>query len=254
MFYLIDSHCHLHDREFFSEQQAEAMLKTAFKEGVKQIICIGTSHKDSMAAKNFAKTHKNVFWTYGVHPESAGIDKYQDMDEFDPVGIGEIGLDYHYPGFDRKAQLKLLEEMIELSIKNNLPCSFHVRDALSDFFAVLDNFPNLKTSVLHSFSDSRKNLEKAIEKGLYIGVNGLITFANLDCYKNIDSSILNHIILETDAPFLTPAPKRGKINEPGNIRYIANYLSNQLQVSEEIVSEKTSKNVQTIFNLPNPGL
>ncbi len=255
--YLIDSHCHLHDREFFSEEEAEKILKTAQKRNIKQIICVGTSVEDSKSAKNFAGFHENIFWTFGIHPESAdnssrNYDIISEITDQKLVAIGEIGLDYHYPGYDKSAQFRLLEEQIDLAISLDLPCSFHVRDALSDFFAIVSNFSKLKPSVLHSFSDSKENLEIALEKGFYVGMNGLATFANLDCYKNLDASILDRTILETDAPFLTPAPNRGKINEPGNIADIASWLSTKLGVSETEVAEKTTKNVLKLFNLPNP--
>ncbi|MBQ3261113.1 TatD family hydrolase [Candidatus Saccharibacteria bacterium] len=259
--YLVDSHCHLHDREFFSESQAEDMLKNAKDCNVKQIICIGTNHSDSLEAKKFASTHPNVFWTYGIHPEETSKN-----DDFKPVfsnpeevavdsrlvAIGEVGLDYHYTGYDRAAQIKLLEQMLQLAISLNLPCSFHVRDALDDFFGIIDNFSSLKPSVLHSFTDSSANLKKAISRGLYIGFNGIATFANLSCYKVFTPDFLSYCVLETDAPFLTPEPKRGKINEPGNIKYIAAYLANQLGVSPTQVAKKTTQNVRNLFNLPYP--
>ncbi|MBR3180734.1 TatD family hydrolase [Candidatus Saccharibacteria bacterium] len=257
MNYLIDSHCHLHDREFFTQEQAEKALETASSRGVEQIICIGTSHEDSLAAQSFSELHKNVFWTYGVHPESAenyakaSIKTPKNRDKL--VGIGEIGLDYHYSGYNKTAQFNLLERMIDLSISLDLPCSFHVRDALPDFFSLAANFPKLKPSVLHSFSDSKENLSIALEKGFFIGINGLITFANLDCFKELSPEFLDRIILETDAPFLTPVPKRGKINEPGNIKDIALYLANKLGVSEQEIAEKTTNNVRKIFNLPDSG-
>ncbi len=251
--YLVDSHCHLHDREFFSAEQAELMLKNATSRNVKQIICIGTTHDDSLKAREFAESHSDVFWTYGIHPESAGKDSAQlDSSSKKLVAIGEVGLDYHYGGYDKTAQRKLLEETIDLAIKLNLPCSFHVRDALPDFFAIVKNFPNLKPSVLHSFSDSKENLEYALNNGFYIGINGLATFAELSCYRDIRPEILSRVILETDAPFLTPPPNRGKINEPGNIADIAKWLSTKLGVSETQVAEETTKNVRNIFNLPNP--
>lgn len=250
--YLIDSHCHLHDREFFTDKQAEIMLENATKRDVKQIICIGTSHADSLNAKEFANSHPDVFWTYGIHPESAGKEALSlESGDEKLVAIGEVGLDYHYDGYDKDAQIKLLEEAIDLAIRLNLPCSFHVRDALDDFFAVAKNFPKLKPSVLHSFSDSKENLERALSDGFYIGVNGLATFANLACYREIRPDFLDRAILETDAPFLTPPPNRGKINEPGNIADIARWLSMKLGVSEAQVAEKTTKNVRNIFNLPN---
>lgn len=256
MSYLIDSHTHLHDREFFSESQAAEMLENAKHLGVHQMICIGTSHADSLAARDFAESHENIFWTYGIHPESAtNYDNKQEVPESPLlVAIGEVGLDYHYPGYNKIAQWNLLEIMINLAIKLNLPCSFHVRDALPDFFSIIDNFPKLKPSVLHSFSDSKENLEQALGRGFYIGVNGMATFANLDCYKNIESGFLQRAVLETDAPFLTPIPKRGKINEPGNVHYVAEYLAHKLGVSLATIAEETTKNVQQIFHLPNSGM
>lgn len=228
------------------------MLKTAKSRGVEQIICIGTSHEDSLNAKEFAKSHKDTFWTYGIHPESSGNYNIKCEKNNKLVAIGEIGLDYHYPRYDRDAQLKLLEQMLQLSIDLELPCSFHVRDALPDFFAVLKNFSNIRPSVLHSFSDSKENLEYALNQGFYIGINGLATFANLDCYKDLTPDFINHCILETDAPFLTPYPNRGKINEPGNIADIARWLSHKLGVSEARVAEKTTNNARKIFHIPNP--
>ena len=252
MAYFIDSHTHLHDREFFSAPQAEEMLKRAHAFGVRQIICIGTHHTDSLAARDFAETHEDVFWTYGIHPDSCTSYQIDCPQSEKLVGIGEVGLDYHYSSYDKAQQQKLLEEMLDLAIKLDLPVSFHVRDALPDFFAIFDNFPQLKPSVLHSFSDTRQNLDIALSKGLYLGVNGMATFANLDCYKDATPELLDHILLETDAPFLTPVPKRGIINESGYVKYVADYLANKLGVSAEEIAEKTTNNVRHIFNLPNP--
>ena len=111
--YLIDSHCHLHDPEFFSPDLAEKMLKNAADANVRQVICIGTSESDSKNARAFAESHKNVFWTYGIHPENAvsqeGFSTASERGLL--VAIGEVGLDYHYPDFDKPAQIRLLEEM-----------------------------------------------------------------------------------------------------------------------------------------------
>ncbi len=259
MSYLIDTHCHLHDREFFTEEQAEEMLVRANERGVKQIICIGTSHEDSMHAKEFAENHENIFWTYGTHPESADNYKIDCEKSNKLVAIGEIGLDYHYPGYNRDKQIKLLEESIDLAIRLNLPCSFHVRDAFDDFFAVIRNFISegrLKHSVLHSFTDTTEVLYKAIQVyNLYIGINGIATFANLDFLKdkNLNAFFVHsRCLLETDAPFLTPTPNRGKINEPGNVKDIAAWLAKKFDISETEVSEWTTNNARIIFNLPNP--
>ncbi len=259
MSYLIDTHCHLHDREFFTEAQAKTMLENAHARGIRQIICIGTNNDDSLAARDFAKKHDNVFWTYGIHPEFArdsSCSGTRTKPEHEPssklVAIGEVGLDYHYPGYDRQKQIELLEQMLDLAIQLDLPCSLHVRDAFDDFFAVIKNFPKLKPSVLHSFSDSPENLAKALSRDFYIGINGLATFANLDCYKDLASDFLSRVILETDAPFLTPVPNRGKINEPGNVADVASWLAKKIGVSSDKIAEWTTKNARTIFNLPHP--
>lgn len=238
-----DSHCHLHDREFFTENQALEMLTRAEKNNVKKIICIGTDLKDSEVARDFAKNHENVFWTYGIHPESPNLipDNFQKDEKL--VAIGEVGLDYHYGSENREAQIKLFEKMLQLASDNNLPVSFHVREAFDDFFEVIKNFPKVR-GVVHSFSDNKKNLKKILEQtNFFVGVNGLATYSTLPLPP------LDRILLETDAPFLTPTPNRGKINEPAYIKDIAQWLSDKLGVTLEEISEQTEKNVRELFNI-----
>lgn len=273
---LIDSHCHLHDREFFTEEQATEMLTRAHKNGVQKIICIGTSHADSLAARDFAAAHDDVYWTYGIHPSEAGTigDSFSFLETVSrtayepfevssarddgpertrsiekkniasrPVAIGEVGLDYHYAGYDRDAQIKLFEQMLQLAKDNNLPLSFHVREAFDDFFAVVKNFPESK-GVVHSFSDNKKNLKRILnETSFYVGVNGMAT------YSTLPTPPLERILLETDAPFLTPKPFRGIINEPGYIPEIAKWLSEKLALDYKIIEEETTKNVRKLFRI-----
>lgn len=237
---LIDTHCHLHDREFFSEVQAEEMLKRAHKKGVEKIICIGTNHEDSLAARDFTESHENVYWTYGIHPESAGKEwKF----EGNPVAIGEVGLDYYYAGYDRTAQIKLFEEMLQLATDNNLPVSFHVREAFDDFFPVVANFPKV-SGVVHSFSDNKKNLKRILnETDFYVGVNGMAT------YSTLPTPPIERILLETDAPFLTPKPFRGIINEPAYVPAIAEWLAAKLGLDYQIIERETTKNAEELFHI-----
>lgn len=239
---LIDSHCHLHDREFFSEKQAAEMLKRAYEADVQKIICIGTSHKDSLAAKDFATQYANVYWTYGIHPE------YAETAEIlgDPTGsiaIGEVGLDYHYEGYNRNRQIQLFEQMLQLANDYDLPVSFHVREAFDDFFPVVDNFPKVR-GVVHSFTDSKKVLKRILNAtDFYVGVNGLAT------YSTLPTPPLERILLETDAPFLTPAPFRGIINEPAYVRQIAEWLSRKLGQEYQTIEVETTKNARKLFRL-----
>ena len=298
--YLIDTHCHLHDREFFSAEQAEEMLEYAREKNVLKVVCIGTSHEDSLKARDFASCHDNVYWTYGVHPEyasnviepifsSAGLEflstsyagqprktaasgsflgavrniRVKNSNHFmlqkkqvsitsnhnmiqkrrvkSPIAIGEVGLDYHYDGYDRDKQIKLFEQMLQLAIDNDLPVSFHVREAFDDFFPVVANFPKIR-GVVHSFSDNKKNLRRILtETDFYVGVNGMAT------YSTLPTPPLDRILLETDAPFLTPVPFRGIINQCGYISEIAKWLSGKLAIDFDQLERETTKNAEELF-------
>ena len=274
MLYLVDSHCHLHDREFFTPEQAEDMIKRAHKAEVKKIICIGTSHEDSLVARDFALAHENIYWTYGIHPSETNksptleptrppvftgdsfcrrrLDDGEHVLESDdlsvsnskpPVAIGEVGLDYHYEGYDREAQIRLFEKMLQLATDNDLPVSFHVREAFPDFFAVVKNFPRIR-GVVHSFTDSKKVLKRVLsETEFYVGVNGLATYSTLPLPP------LERILLETDAPFLAPIPHRGETNEPAYIPDIAKWLSGKFNTSNKEVAKITTENAEKLFNL-----
>lgn len=216
------------------------MLKRAKEKGIEKIICIGTSPEDSVAAQKFASEHDGVYWTYGVHPSEKNTKNLFKKDD-KLVAIGEVGLDYHYEGYNREAQIKLFEEMLQLAQDNNLPVSFHVREAFDDFFAVIANFPEIR-GVVHSFSDNKKNLKRILDKtDFYVGVNGMAT------YSTLPTPPLERILLETDAPFLTPVPFRGKINESGYIYEIAEWLSNKLAIDFDRVERKTTKNARELF-------
>ena len=284
--FLIDSHCHLHDPQFFSKEQAEEMLVRAREAGVQKIICIGTDPDDSLVARDFAEAHDNVYWTYGIHPSEAkdlsfarrlepekshtlgsrenrptgeplgagrNIDfsgsnqlgiLSKDKSLASPVAVGEVGLDYHYEGYNREAQIKLFEQMLQLAKDNNLPVSSHVREAFDDFFAVVANFPKIR-GVVHSFSDNKKNLKRILsETDYFVGVNGMAT------YSTLPTPPLERILLETDAPFLAPVPMRGQTNEPSFIPEIAKWLAKKLDTDFELVAEITTKNTEDLFGLP----
>ncbi len=248
--YLVDSHCHLHDQEFFPSAQAEQFLQEAHAANVQQIIVIGTDPVDSQHACEFAAQHDNVYWTYGIHPEHAS--QFCSIPHVTPteipkanlVAIGEIGLDYHYSGYDRAQQIQLFEQMLQLATDLGLPVSLHIREAFADAWPVLDNFPGLR-GVVHSFTGSKRELKQALARDFYIGANGLAT------YTTPALPPLEKMLLETDAPFLTPVPFRGTINKPGYVREIATYLSEKLGVAEVKIAEQTTNNAKQLFHLRN---
>lgn len=247
--YLIDSHCHLHDQEFFAPAAQLSGLKNAKLNQVEKIVCIGTDHQDSLNAQRFVQEHpeSNLFWSYGIHPSEwqasrSAVDFKNQTNP--PIAIGEVGLDYHYGSSDKKQQIALLEEMLQLAIDQNLPLIFHVREAFDDFFAILGNFSTANfRGVVHSFTDNKKNLRHSLEHGFYIGVNGLATYSTLPLPP------LDRILLETDAPFLSPVPYRGETNEPSHIKEIATWLATKLQLDLPVVINQTTKNTEDLFGI-----
>lgn len=251
---MIDSHCHVHDTEFFGDMREE-VYERAIQVGV-GMICVGTDERSSREAVVFAEAHADTWATIGLHPHDArlgwgGIEQllkeYRENKKL--VAIGEIGLDYHYNNSPRRSQQQALEAQLQLATDYDLPVSFHVRDAFDDFWPIFDNFSGIR-GVLHSFTGLRADAEKGLSKGLYIGINGISTFTKdvkqQELYRWLP---LQKILIETDAPFLTPAPLRGKMNEVGYVELVANHTASEKNLSPEEVMRTTLHNTRTLFNL-----
>ena len=249
--YFIDSHCHMHDEEFFPPHVRDELVKKALDRNVKKMVMIGTDHEDSYNARDFAvlrdEKRDTIFWSYGVHPSEWQKDREKPDFKIDmPIAIGEVGLDYHFldevddVDAEIEEQKKLFEEMISLAEEYDLPLIFHVREAFNDFFEIIDKHPTVR-GVVHSYTDSKKNLKKVLERGFYVGVNGLAT------YSTLPTPPLDRILLETDAPFLAPVPHRGEQNDSSYIPDIANWLAEKLDVSVEDVMQQTTMNCYDLF-------
>ena len=247
---LIDTHCHIHEADY--PLDIEEVLKRAHNNGITKIICVGTNTQDSINAINFASNHDGVYAAAGIHPHyaSGGMEDLEfiiNSHRQSIVAIGEIGLDYHYDNSSHEDQIKLLKAQIELALKYDLPIIFHVREAFDDFWPIFDNFIGIR-GVLHSFTDTPENAKKALERGLYIGVNGYSTFTKNETEKNMFKSLpIEKLVLETDAPFLTPEPFRGKVNESAFAKVIAEYHSSIRQISFDQVADTTSANANKLF-------
>lgn len=266
----VDTHCHIQSvgagegerstRELWakaSDLDAQTVVSAAHDAGVTRMICVGCDQADSELAITFAEQHEGCWASIGIHPHEAALhgDKLEAFaalaGKSKVIAVGECGLDYYYEHSPREAQIPVLKFQIELAIKHDLPIIFHVRDAFDDFWPIFDSYPaGSIRGVLHSFTDSSANMEQAVERGLYLGVNGIATFAKqedqLQMYKNIPS---DHLLLETDAPFLTPVPFRGKINEPKQIRTVADFLVVLRDEPLEKLAETTTRNARTLFGI-----
>jgi len=247
----IDTHCHIHESDY--SLPIDETITRAKEAGVAQYICVGTSELSSREAIAFADGHADTFAAIGVHPHEtkdgyAQIAALADASN-KVIAIGEIGLDYFYTHSSREVQIQALEDQIKVALAHDLPIIFHVREAFDDFWPIFDAHPGIRGE-LHSFTDSKENLDKAIERGLYIGVNGISTFTKDEVQKaTFDSIPLDRLLFETDAPFLTPAPFRGKVNEPAYVRNIAQYHADRRGISIDEIASATTANTITLFAL-----
>lgn len=249
---LVDTHCHLHDSEFYPENREDA-YRQSIAAGV-SMVCVGTSGRSSQEAVEFCKTHPYTYPVIGVHPHDArdGWEQIGELlvaDRQSVIGIGEIGLDYYYNHSPKEVQREALEAQIQLALINNLPISFHVREAFSDFWPIFDNFSGIR-GVLHSFTDIKANMEQGLARGLYIGVNGISTFTKDTAQQDLLTSVsLDRLLLETDAPYLTPKPFRGKMNIPAYVGSIAEFHARARNVPLASLQSATTANAEALFGV-----
>ena len=245
----IDSHCHLF-KEYYDN--IDEVIKKAKDNDVKIMISSASSRKTCEEMLELAKKYPEVYITLGIHPEE--VDNYNDEDlsfienninNPKVVAIGEIGLDYHYEGYNKDKQLELFKKQLKLAEKYNLPVVVHSREATEDTINTLKKFK--VTGVIHSFSGSKETAKIYIKMGFIMGINGVVTFKNAHIKDVIKEVGIEHFILETDSPFLTPHPFRGTKNDPSYIKTIAEFLSENLDISREDIGLITNKNVSNIF-------
>jgi len=256
MLELVDTHCHIHFPGY--ELEPEAVIAAAIKADVTRLMCVGCTLPDSRAAIELAGRHENIWATIGLHPHegSAYVNDDVALQEFRDlatnqkvVAIGETGLDYHYMHSSKADQAKLLRFQLDMAVEYDLPLVFHVREAFDDFWSIYDSYKGLR-GVVHSFSSDTRDLDHILSRGLYVGLNGIMTFTKdseqLAAAKAIP---LDRLLLETDAPFLTPVPFRGKVGEPKYVRVTAEFLSHLRGESLETLATATTHNAAGLFNL-----
>ena len=253
---LVDTHCHLHFDAY--QNDVEQVIKGAAAAGVARMICVGTTLEDSKKAIEFAERRENIWATVGVHPHDAdsflklpdaGKNFREILDTSSILAVGEIGLDYFKLYSSKEAQQKALRLQIETGLPSGLPFIFHVRDAWEDFWQILSDYPAIK-GVVHSFSAHPLQLEQVLSRGLYVGLNGIMTFTRdtgqLEAAKKAPR---DRLLLETDAPFLAPAPYRGQRCEPKHIKDVAEFLAELRGETFEALAKSTSKNAEDLFRL-----
>jgi TatD DNase family protein len=248
---LIDTHCHIHSADY--PINASEVIDRAADAGVGYMICVGTDAEDSRRAIDFVQDKANCWASVGLHPHDAksmsGV--YESIsalvDNPKVVAVGECGLDYYYNHSPAAEQERALRFQIELAIKADLPLIFHVRDAFEDFWRIFDSYQGLR-GVVHSFTAYHDVLEATLARGLYVGLNGIMTFTK--DFRQLESARavpLKNLVLETDAPFLTPVPLRGNINEPKNVDLVARFLADLRQEPVELIYDHSTQNALDLF-------
>lgn len=241
----IDTHCHLTDEY---EGGVDAIIKRANDCGVGAMICATADPNDIASALNIAKNHKNIFVTTGIHPDYINTNPNEYLtDEIlnNPlvIGVGEIGLDYHYNQQTRTQQIELFEQQLDIAFKHNLPVAIHTREAEEDTANILTNKYH---GVMHCFTSSWDLAKTMLDRGFYFSASGILTFKNSESIRETFSKIpTDRIVIETDSPYCAPIPYRGKICEPAFVIETAKVLAQiknlQMDELEKILFENTKK-------------
>ena len=247
----IDTHCHLSSSDY---DDIDLVINENRKAGMEKIIVSACDKKDFEEAFLLSEKYKDVFLTIGYHPEYVVDIVLADIAELDVllkkekvVGVGEIGLDYHYTKDNREAQIALFEQQLALAEKNNMPVVIHSRDATEDTINTLKKYK--VKGVIHCFSGSLEVAEIYIRMGFKLGFGGVVTFSNSNLYKVVEKIGLPNIVLETDSPYLAPVPYRGKQNSSKYVPVIAQKIADILGLPLEEVASVTTSNACELFDL-----
>lgn len=257
-----DSHAHYYDERFEDElsQSVDELIDALLSESVSHIVNVGTMPSTSRLAIEQAQKHENMYTAIGIHPSDTRF--IEDLDaaiaetealikapSSKCVCLGEIGLDYHYPETDKEKQMYCFREQMKLAERLGMPICVHDREAHEDVMSVLRDFPNVK-GILHSFSGSTEMARELVKMGYMISFSGTLTFTNARRPKEVAAAIPKEcVLIETDAPYLAPHPKRGSLNHSGNLVYTNAMLASIWGTDEETAARITAENAKRVFGI-----
>jgi len=251
---LTDTHCHLFYKEL--KNDLDAIISRAIDMKVTRFICVGTNIEDSKECLSISENNDNIFASVGVHPHDAQnvlegyIDEIYELMEFESmVAIGEMGLDYFRNISEPLIQEKVFREQVKVAQDLNRPIIFHNREADSDIIKVLSDYPDV-IGVAHCFSSNLETANALLEMGYYISFSGNLTFKNSHLPDIAKEIPLERLLVETDSPYLSPEPHRGKKNEPSRVRFVAEKLAEIKKISFEDIAKHTHENASKLFQLP----
>lgn len=272
---LIDTHCHIncmirgHQAQSIympftqdEKNQIDIILHNAYQNDTTTIINVGTDYIESLSCIELAKLYSSCYAIIGIHPNDIKQNWQDDLAKLKIyvqnaaahkiIGIGEVGIDLHYPNYNLQLQKDAFKAHIELALTYNLALSIHSRDAAEETFMIIDNYKKESNfrGIMHCFAYNQSYAQDAINSNLVLGIGGTVTYPKNETLRTIVKTVeLKNIVLETDAPFLPPQIMRGKKNNPAQIQTIAQFIAQLRSISYEQVAQITSSTVKNLFKL-----
>ncbi len=261
---IFETHTHLEDEAFDADR--EALIESFPAAGIAKLVNVGSSIQTSRKSLELAEKYPNIYAAVGIHPENADEVTEGDYDEIKRlalhekcVAIGEIGLDYHYEGYDKEKQKEVFLRQLELADELDMSVIIHSRDAASDSFEILKKFAEdrkaagkeLRT-VMHCYGYSPELAREYVKLGFFIGVGGVVTFKKArKLIESVEAVPLESIVVETDSPYMSPEPERGQRNNSGKLKYIVEKIADIKGVSADEVASVTFANAERLYGLKN---
>lgn len=250
----IETHCHL---DYLKDLPLEEILQKIKEAAISHVITIGVDPANLDPVRELAHRHSEIFFTQGIHPHDSKEASEEDFQKIidratDPkmVAVGEIGLDYHYNNSPPEVQRKMFERQLQIAIDQDLPVVIHTRDAEEDTRSILKNFSSQmkRKGVVHSFTSSQELAEFVLAEGFYIGFNGIITFKKAENVQEVVKiTPIERILFETDSPFLTPVPHRGKENAPYYLPLVAAKVAELKNIDLNVLAPRVYQNSLDCF-------
>lgn len=251
---IIETHCHL---DYLDDEELESTLSRSREVGVEKIITIAVSPDNLDKVMALTRAAPYVWGTQGIHPHeaehyNAEVDTRirQGLQDERILAVGEIGLDYYYDHADRSVQRKVFEQQLQIAVDTNLPVVIHTRDADEDTQAILENFSSSlpRKGVIHSFTSGLPLAQYCLGEGFMLGFNGIATFNRADNVREVIAATPpDQALLETDAPYLTPVPYRGRPNAPFYLPFIAEQVAQTMKIEVEELLGQVYRNSQALF-------
>ena len=251
---IFNTHSHLNDK---TDEEIKELLLQCQEYGVSKIAAIGYNYNSSKSALELAKKHDNIYAICGLQPEE--VTSYTgDFGDFIElfnddrcIAIGEIGLDYYYGKENKEAQLLAFEKQLQIACNYKKPIAIHCRDSHEDMFNLLNKYKDkLDGIIMHCYTGSVEMMERYLSIGAYVSISGVVTFKNAKTIKEVVVACpVDRLLVETDDPYLTPVPFRGKENKPAYVSYVVNEIASLKNLSFKEVADATYKNAKKVFHL-----